>query len=146
MMSKVPYIIYLIGVLILVTPAFLARSTNLKVLFKNIALWGIIVLIIIFIYQIFIEERGQKTNFTNIKGLLLDLEGVVYEGDKLIDGAVETLNLLLKNYKIKYLTNTTTTPRKLILEKLLQFKLPVIESDILSPPVAANIFLKKNNI
>jgi len=78
--------------------------------------------------------------------LLLDLEGVVYEGDKLIDGAVETLNLLLKNYKIKYLTNTTTTPRKLILEKLLQFKLPVIESDILSPPVAANIFLKKNNI
>ena len=146
MMSKVPYIIYLIGVLILVTPAFLARSTNLKVLFKNIALWGIIVLIIIFIYQIFIEERGQKFNFTNIKGLLLDLEGVVYEGDKLIDGAVETLNLLLKNYKIKYLTNTTTTPRKLILEKLLQFKLPVIESDILSPPVAANIFLKKNNI
>lgn len=146
MMSKVPYIIYLIGVLILVTPAFLARSTNLKVLFKNIALWGIIVLIIIFIYQIFIEERGQKINFTNIKGLLLDLEGVVYEGDKLIDGAVETLNLLLKNYKIKYLTNTTTTPRKLILEKLLQFKLPVIESDILSPPVAANIFLKKNNI
>ena len=97
MMSKVPYIIYLIGVLILVTPAFLARSTNLKVLFKNIALWGIIVLIIIFIYQIFIERRGQKINFTNIKGLLLDLEGVVYEGDKLIDGAVETLNLLLKN-------------------------------------------------
>ena len=78
--------------------------------------------------------------------MLLDLEGVVYEGDKLIDGAVETLNLLLKNYKIKYLTNTTTTPRKLILEKLLQFKLPVIESDIFSPPVAANIFLKKNNI
>ena len=58
MMSKVPYIIYLIGVLILVTPAFLAHNTNLKVLFKNIALWGIIVLIIIFIYQIFIEERG----------------------------------------------------------------------------------------
>lgn len=78
--------------------------------------------------------------------MLLDLEGVVYEGDKLIDGAVETLNLLLKNYKIKYLTNTTTTPRKLILEKLLQFKLPVIESDIFSPPVTANIFLKKNNI
>ena len=53
--SKVPYIIYLIGVLILVTPAFLARNSNLKVLFKNIALWGIIVLIIILIYQIFIE-------------------------------------------------------------------------------------------
>ena len=58
MTSKVPYIIYLIGVLILVSPAFLARNTNLKALFKNIALWGIIVLIIIFIYQIFIEGKG----------------------------------------------------------------------------------------
>ena len=78
--------------------------------------------------------------------MLLDLEGVVYEGDKLIDGAVETLNLLLKNYKIKYLTNTTTTPRKLILEKLLQFKLPLNESNIFSPAIATNIFLKKKNI
>ena len=67
----------------------------------------------------------------------------MYEGDKLIDGAVETLDLLLKNFKIKYLSNTSTKPRKLIFEKLLQFKLPVIESDIFSPPVAANIFLKK---
>ena len=75
--------------------------------------------------------------------MLLDLESVVYEVDKLIDGDVETLNLLLKNFKIKYLTNTSTKPRKLIFEKLLQFKLPVIESDIFSPPVAANIFLKK---
>ena len=75
--------------------------------------------------------------------MLLDLEGVVYEGDKLIDGAIETLNLLLKNFKIKYLTNTSIKPRKLIFEKLLQFKLSVIESDIFSPTVAANIFLKK---
>ena len=58
MTSKIPYIIYLIGVLILLIPALMVRNTSLKVLFKNIALWGIIVLIIIFIYQIFIEEGG----------------------------------------------------------------------------------------
>ena len=58
MMSKVPYIIYLIGVLILITPTFLARNTNLKVLFKNIALWGTVILITIFFYQIFMEGRG----------------------------------------------------------------------------------------
>ena len=147
MTSKIPYIIYLIGVLILVTPTFLARNTNLKALFKNIALWGIIVLIIIFIYQIFIEGKGQKIKLTNIKGLLLDLEGVVYEGDKLINGAIEIVNKLLSHgFKIKYLTNTTTTPRKLIFKKLLQFKLSLIESDIFSPSIAANIFLKKKNI
>jgi len=57
MTSKIPYIIYLIGVLILLIPALMVRSTSFKVLFKNIALWGIIVLIIIFIYQIFIEGK-----------------------------------------------------------------------------------------
>ena len=55
----------------------------------------------------------MKINLNNIKGLLLDLEGVVYEEDKLIDGAIETVNKLLsRDFKIKYLTNTTTTPRK----------------------------------
>jgi len=57
MTSKIPYIIYLIGVLILLIPALMVRNTSLKVLFKNIALWGIIVLIIIFIYQIIIEGK-----------------------------------------------------------------------------------------
>ena len=57
MASKIPYIIYLIGVLILLIPALMVRNTSLKVLFKNIALWGIIVLIILFIYQIFIEGK-----------------------------------------------------------------------------------------
>ena len=57
MTSKIPYIIYLIGVLILLIPALMVRNRSLKVLFKNIALWGIIVLIIIFIYQIFIEGK-----------------------------------------------------------------------------------------
>ena len=86
----------------------------------------------------------MKINLNNIKGLLIDLEGVVYEGDKLIDGAIETINkLLFHDFKIKYLTNTTTTPRKLIFKKLLQFKLPLIESDFFSPSIAANIFLKK---
>ena len=54
MTPKIPYIIYLIGVLVLITPAFLASNSNTKTLFKNIAIWGIILLIIIFIYQVFV--------------------------------------------------------------------------------------------
>jgi len=53
MEPKLPYIIYLIAVLILVAPAFLASNTNTKILFKNIALWGIIVLVIIFFIKYF---------------------------------------------------------------------------------------------
>ena len=75
---------------------------------------------------------------------MLDLEGVIYESDMPIEGARETINKLLSSsYKIKYLTNTTTTSRNLIFKKLLKFKLPLIESDIFSPSIAANIFLKK---
>ena len=92
-------------------------------------------------------RKGIKINFNNIKGLLLDLEGVVYEGNKLINGAQGAINKLLSyNFKIKYLTNTTVTPRKRILKKVLKFKLPIKETDIFTPPIAASIFLKKNKI
>ena len=90
----------------------------------------------------------QKINFkNNYKGILLDLEGVIYEGSRLIDGSIETINKLLAHgFNIKYLTNTTTTSRRLVFEKLIQFQLPLIEPDIFSPAIAANIFLKKKNI
>ena len=67
----------------------------------------------------------QKINFkNNYKGILLDLEGVIYEGSRLIDGSIETINKLLAHgFKIKYLTNTTTISRRLVFEKLLQFHL-----------------------
>ncbi len=58
MTPKIPYIIYLIGVLILIMPVFLASNLNTKIFFKNIAIWSIVLLVIIFIYQIFILERG----------------------------------------------------------------------------------------
>ena len=57
MTPKIPYIIYLIGVLVLIIPTFLASNSNTKTLFKNVAIWGIILLIIIFIYQAFVIER-----------------------------------------------------------------------------------------
>jgi len=89
----------------------------------------------------------QKISFkNNYKGMLLDLEGVIYEGSRLIDGSIETINKLLAHgFKIKYLTNTTTISRRLVFEKLLQFQLPLIESDIFSPAIASNIFLKIKN-
>ena len=92
--------------------------------------------------------NDQEINFKNkFKGILLDLEGVLYEENRLIAGSIETINKLLTHgFNIKYLTNTTTTSRRLVFEKLLQFQLPLIEPDIFSPAIAANIFLKKKNI
>ena len=147
MTPKIPYIIYLIGALVLITPSFLASNANTKTLFKNIAIWGIISIDNYIYLPSICNWQGVKINFNNIKGLLVDLEGVVYEGDKLVDGALDTINKLLSyGFKIKYLTNTTVAPRKEILKKLLKFKLSIVETDIFTPPIAASIFLKKNKI
>ena len=57
-------------------------------------------------------------DISRIIGLLIDLEGVLYSDNKLIKGAVETINTIRKNNsKIRFLTNTTTAPVKQILEK-----------------------------
>ena len=38
--------------------------------------------------------------FNNIKGLLIDLEGVIYSEDKIIDNSIETITKLKKKFKI----------------------------------------------
>ena len=90
---------------------------------------------------------AKKNKLNNIKGILLDLEGVLYTGEKLINGAVKTIKYLKQqNLMIRYLTNTTTTSQRLILSKLRKFHIPACKSDIFSPSIAANMYLKEKNI
>ena len=46
-MDKVIPVLYMIGVLILVLPAFLQSNSKLKIFLKNLSIWTIIVLIIL---------------------------------------------------------------------------------------------------
>ncbi len=46
-MDKIIPVIYMIGVLILVLPAFLESNSNLRQFLKNLSLWSVIVIIII---------------------------------------------------------------------------------------------------
>ena len=83
----------------------------------------------------------------SFRGILLDLEGVLYVGEKLVEGSIKTINYLKsQNIKIKYLTNTTTTSRNMIMEKLNKFNLITVESDIFSPVIAAKKLLIKKGI
>ncbi len=64
------------------------------------------------------------TEITDVKGLLIDLEGVLYSDNKLIPGAIEVIKELKKNtLKLRFLTNTTTAPRKQIFNKLQNYGL-----------------------
>ena len=50
---------------------------------------------------------------SNIKALLIDLEGVLYSDNKLINGSIDVIKELKKNnLKLRFLTNT-----KLLQEK-----------------------------
>ena len=46
-MDKIIPVLYMIGVLVLVLPAFLQSNSKLKIFLKNLSIWTIIVLIIL---------------------------------------------------------------------------------------------------
>ena len=83
----------------------------------------------------------------NIKAILIDLEGVLYNDNKLIPGSIEVIKELKKNrIKLRFLTNTTTAPIKKILNKLHNFGFKIEEKEIFTPIIATKNFLIQNNI
>ena len=86
-------------------------------------------------------------NLLNIKGLLVDLEGVLYNDNHLIPGSIETVKELKKEgLKLRFLTNTTTASRKTILDKLLNFGFDIEEKEIFTPIIATKNFLRDNTV
>jgi HAD superfamily hydrolase (TIGR01458 family) len=73
-----------------------------------------------------------------IRGVVLDLEGVVYQGQCPISGAVEAVQALeRRGLRIRYITNTTTQPRSAIAKRLATMGFPIEPDHLLTPPAAA---------
>jgi len=80
-----------------------------------------------------------------MKSILFDLDGVLYTGENVIDGAAETINWCLDNaIPHLFLTNTTSRPRSALVDKLARFNIKSTNDDFLTPPVAAKQWLSKN--
>lgn len=77
------------------------------------------------------------------RGLLIDLDGVVYRGDEAIPGATDTLRWI-EDQRIPhlYLTNTTSRSRAAVVAKLAGFGIDVRGDDILAPAPAAAAWLR----
>ena len=87
------------------------------------------------------------TDITDVKGLLIDLEGVLYSDNKLIPGSIEAIKEFRKNnLKLRFLTNTTTTPRNLIFNKLQDFGFNIKEEEIFTPIIATKNYLRDNRV
>lgn len=80
-----------------------------------------------------------------VRGLLLDLEGVLFIGDAAIDGAVEALSALqARGLPCRYITNTTTKPRRTIAERLAAMGFPIDPAHLFTPAAAANALLRRS--
>ena len=82
-----------------------------------------------------------------VQGLLLDLEGVLYEEDRAIAGAANALQRLVdRGLCLRGLTNTTTRPRRAIAARLRDLGFPLEGPQIFTPAVAAGRFLKSEGL
>ncbi len=79
--------------------------------------------------------------------MLLDLDGVLYVGDRAVPGAAEAVEWLCdRGIPHRFLTNTTSRPREAIVQKLTSMEVPATTDDVLTPPVAARTWLEKHGI
>ncbi len=80
-----------------------------------------------------------------MKALLIDLDGVLYVGDRPVPGASESVGWLREQgIPHLFLTNTTSRPRRALVEKLAGLGIDATEHAILAPPVAATRWLMEH--
>lgn len=78
-----------------------------------------------------------------IRGVLFDLDGVLYNGEEPIPGAAEAVKAIRqRGIPTLFVTNTTSRPRTALAVKLLRFGIRVQLAEIWTPPVAAAAWMR----
>lgn len=82
-----------------------------------------------------------------ISGVLLDLGGVVYVGDAPLPGALEAITRLRDaGLGLRFITNTTRTPQRVMLSKLVGMGLEIEAAELFMPAVAARQHLEMQGL
>ncbi len=82
-----------------------------------------------------------------IKGILVDLSGVIYTNRKLLPGTRDALiSLYAAGIPTRFITNTTRLPRSHIMARLMQLGITVNEHQIFTPAIAARNYLLMNQL
>jgi HAD superfamily hydrolase (TIGR01458 family) len=83
----------------------------------------------------------------HVRGLLLDLEGVLHQGDEPIPGVAAAIaTLAASNVRIRYLTNTTTRPRRAIVDRLIRMGFDLRPEHVFTPGIAAAQLLQRRKL
>ena len=82
-----------------------------------------------------------------MRGVLLDLDGVLYVGDEPLPGAAGVVDWLAREgVPYRYLTNTTSRPRRAIVDTLGGMGITAAPDQVLTPAVAAVAWLRRRGI
>ena len=74
----------------------------------------------------------------NIRGFLIDLDGVLYVGNRSIDGAKDAIDFIKENdYLFRCVSNTTRKSRRSVAAHLSSLGFDIPEDHIFTPPLAA---------
>ena len=85
-------------------------------------------------------------NFAQIKGLLFDLDGVLYVGSTPVAGAIEAVSKLRDSgLACRFITNTSTLSLQSLHKKIIALGFNIPQAEIISAPQAALNFLKTQN-
>ena len=80
-----------------------------------------------------------------IRGVLLDIDGVLHVSLQPIRGAAETLHWLeQQGYQTCFVTNTTTSSRASLVQKLHAIGLPLPEERVMTAPVATANYIRQH--
>ncbi len=79
----------------------------------------------------------------NIKGLLLDIGGVLYVGHEAIAGAPEAVARLRERYAMRFLTNTTRSTPEMILDRLDSFGFALTEAELFTALSATKRYVEE---
>jgi HAD superfamily hydrolase (TIGR01458 family) len=82
-----------------------------------------------------------------IRGVLLDLSGVLYLGDEVLPGALAGVGRLAgAGLAVRYVTNTTRSPRSTIMAKLSRLGFSIREDEVYTAPLAARDYCEAHGL
>jgi HAD superfamily hydrolase (TIGR01458 family) len=90
--------------------------------------------------------ENLMADFSTIKGIMFDLDGVLYVGNTPVEGAIDAVKQLRKvGYVCRFVTNTSTLSLASLQKKLSGLGFEVDQSEIFSAPQAALHLLKQQD-
>ena len=85
--------------------------------------------------------------FRGVRGVVLDLDGTVYEGGTVIAGAADVVDTLRsEGLKVCFATNTTRHPRVTLVERLRRLGIDTSADDVITAPTAAATWLRRHGV